>query len=205
MDLKWLSLKIAFLLAITSARRIGELHALSVHRDCCTFSPEGSKVVLRPNPAFLPKVLSDFHLSQSIELQSLPVSEADQLALCPVRALSEHKRRTKPLGKSDQLFVCFRTSCLGRPLSKCRLSHWVVDTIQQGYTLSGAPAPSRIRAHSTRSVSTSWALWRVASLATICAAATWSSHSTFTRFYRLNVPAGPSFAEQVLGVARTQR
>ena len=85
-DRKWLSLKTAFLLAITSARRIGELHALSVHRDCCTFSPEGSKVVLRPNPAFLPKVLSDFHLSQSIELQSLPVSAADQLALCPVRA-----------------------------------------------------------------------------------------------------------------------
>ena len=69
-DQKWLTLKTAFLLAITSARRIGELHALSVHRDCCTFSPEGSKVVLRPNPAFLPKVLSDFHLSQSIELQS---------------------------------------------------------------------------------------------------------------------------------------
>ena len=90
--LKWLSLKTAFLLAITSARRIGELHALSVHRDCCTFSPEGSKVVLRPNPAFLPKVLSDFHLSQSIELQSAAVSAADQLALCPVRALSEYVR-----------------------------------------------------------------------------------------------------------------
>ncbi|CAL8387769.1 unnamed protein product, partial [Gadus morhua 'NCC'] len=58
-------------------------HALSVHRDCCTFSPEGSKVVLRPNPAFLLKVLSDFHLSQSMELQSLPVSAADQLAFCP--------------------------------------------------------------------------------------------------------------------------
>ena len=118
-DLKWLSLKTAFLLAITSARRIGELHALSVHRDCCTFSPEGSKVVLRPNPAFLPKVLSDFHLSQSIELQSLPVSAADQLAFCPVRALSEFIRRTKPLRKSDQLFVCFHTSCLVRPLLKC--------------------------------------------------------------------------------------
>ena len=140
-DLKCLSLKSAFLLAITSARRISELHALSIHRDCCTFSPEGSKVVLRPNPAFLLKVLSDFHLSQSMELQSLPVSAADQLAFCPVRALSEFIRRTKPLRKSGQLFVCFHTSCLGRPLSKCRLYHWVVDTIQQGYTLSGGPAP----------------------------------------------------------------
>ncbi|CAL8401881.1 unnamed protein product [Gadus morhua 'NCC'] len=73
----------------------------------------------------------------------------------------------------------------------------------QGYTLSGAPASSRNQAQS-RSVSTFWALWRGASFAIICLAATWSSHSTFTRFYRLNVAAGPSFAEQVLGVARTQ-
>jgi hypothetical protein len=95
-------------------------------------------VVIRSNPAFLPKVLSEFHLSQIIELQSLPVSAVDQLALCPVRALSEYIRRTKPLRKSDQLFMYFHTSCLDRPLSKCRLSHWVVDTIQQGDTLLGA-------------------------------------------------------------------
>ena len=176
-DLKCLSLKTAFLLAITWARRISKLHALSVHRDCCTLSLEGSKVVLRPNPAFLSKVLSDFYLSQSIELQSLPFSAADQLALCLVRALSEYIRRTKPLRKSDQLFVCFHTSCLGRPLSE--VSTFVVDTIQQGYTLSGAPALSRIRAHSTHSVSNSWALLQLAS---ICTASTWTSHSMFTRF-----------------------
>lgn len=47
-------------------------------------------VVLRPNPAFLPKVLTDFHLSQSVELRFLSASAADQLAVCPVRALSEY-------------------------------------------------------------------------------------------------------------------
>ena len=50
-DLKWLSMKTALLLAVTSARRVSELHALSVHGDCCRFSPDGSSVVLRPNPA----------------------------------------------------------------------------------------------------------------------------------------------------------
>lgn len=200
-SLKWLSLKTAFLLAITSAKRISELHALSTHSDCCTFSPDGSAVVLRPNPAFLPKVLSDFHLSQSVELRSISSSAAAQRALCPVRALSEYVCRTQSLRKSDQLFVCFDSGRLGEPLSKSRLAHWVVDTIREAYTLSGTPAPSRVRAHSTRSVATSWALWRGASLSTICAAATWSSHSTFSRFYRLNVAASPSFAERVLGVA----
>ena len=45
-DLKWLSIKTAFLLAVTSARRVSELHALSVHDDCCWFSSDGSSVVL---------------------------------------------------------------------------------------------------------------------------------------------------------------
>lgn len=58
--------------------------------------PGDSGVVVRPNPAFLPKVLSDFHLRQSIELQALPfpgeVDNAVQLAptLCPVWALWEY-------------------------------------------------------------------------------------------------------------------
>lgn len=70
-DLRWLSVKTAFLLAITSARRVSELQALSVHGDCCRFFQDGSGVVLRPNPAFLPKILTEFHLSQSVELRSL--------------------------------------------------------------------------------------------------------------------------------------
>lgn len=60
--------------------------------------------------------------------------------------------------------------------------------------------PSGIRPHSTFAVATSWALWRAASLATIYAAATWSSQSTFSGSYCLNVAASPSFGEQVLGV-----
>ena len=70
-DLKWLSMKTAFLLAVTSARRVSELYALSVHGDCCRFSPDSSSVALRPNPAFLPTVLTEFHLAQSVELRSL--------------------------------------------------------------------------------------------------------------------------------------
>ncbi|XP_029924002.1 uncharacterized protein LOC115371027 [Myripristis murdjan] len=207
-DLKWLSIKTAFLLAITSARRVSELHALSVHGDCCRFSSDGSSVVLRPNPAFLPKVLTEFHLSQSVELRSLSPpddgedAEQGQSTLCPVRALTEYIRRTQAIRRSNQLFVCHNPGRLGRPLSKSRLSHWVVDAIRQAYVLSNVPIPSGVRAHSTRGVAASWTLWRGASLASICSAATWSSPSTFTRFYRLNVAASPSLGERVLGSAR---
>ena len=189
-DLKWLSMKTALLLTVTSARRVSELHALSVHGDCCRFSLDGSSVVLCPNPDFLPKVLKEFHLAQSIELRSLSSPSAgeeavhSQSALCPVRALTAYIRRTQVVRKSDQLFVCYDHGHLGRPLSKSRLSHWV-----------GTPVPPGVRAHSTRGVAASWALWRGASLASICSAA-------FTRFYRLYVAASPSFGECVLGVAR---
>lgn len=70
-DLKWLSFKTTLLFTVPLAGRMSELHALSVHGDCCWFLPHGSRVVLHPNPAFLPKVLTEFHLSQSVELRSL--------------------------------------------------------------------------------------------------------------------------------------
>ncbi len=74
-DLRWLSIKTAFLLAVTSARRVSELHALSVHDDCCRFSLDGSSVVLRPNPAFLSmSSLSSTCLSRSsLGLSPLPM------------------------------------------------------------------------------------------------------------------------------------
>ncbi|XP_078025738.1 uncharacterized protein LOC144463846 [Epinephelus lanceolatus] len=109
-DLKWLSMKTAFLLAVTSARRVSKVHALSVHGNCCRFSPDGSSVVLRPNPAFLSKVLTEFHLSQSVELKSLSSPSAGeeveqgQSALCPVRALTEYIRRTQAVRRDPGTF-----------------------------------------------------------------------------------------------------
>ena len=205
-DLKWLSLKVAFLIAVASARRVGEIQALSIHESCCRFLPESAGVLLRPNPAFLPKVLSDFHLHQPVVMKSLSLAQEgdgeahDWALLCPVRALKIYIQRTGAFRKTDQLFVCFHPRCLGQPVSKSRLSHWIVDTIRQAYAGSDAPAPRRVRAHSTRGIATSWALWRGASLSEVCAAATWSSPSTFARFYNLNVAAGNAFGEQVLGV-----
>ena len=67
-DIEWLSLKVAFLLAVTSAKRIGELHALSVHADCFYVKPDGTGIVLCPNPAFVPKILTAQNLNQVIAL-----------------------------------------------------------------------------------------------------------------------------------------
>ena len=67
-DLKWLSMKAAFLLAVVSAKRVGELHALSVSETCLRWNPDGSGVILWPNVAFLPKVLTTTYVNQPIKL-----------------------------------------------------------------------------------------------------------------------------------------
>ncbi|KAK0147854.1 hypothetical protein N1851_012468 [Merluccius polli] len=188
-ELKWVSAKTAFLLAITSARRVGELHALSVSESCLRWNSDGSGVTLWPNAAFLPKVLSPSNLNRPIHLAQFtpPAGEEKSGLLCPVRALRVYVSLTTSMRRSEQLFLCYGGPKKGRALSKQRLSHWVVDAITQAYRHSGRPLPSGVRCHSTRAVATSWAALRGVPLQDICDAASWASPTTFSRFYRVNV------------------
>ena len=89
-DLKHLSLKTLFLLAVCSVRRVGELHALSVDEQCIAWKPEDAGVRLWPNPSFLPKVLSARAINQVIGLDAFVPAQGsgeDSRLLCPVRAL----------------------------------------------------------------------------------------------------------------------
>ena len=63
---KWLSAKVACLLAMASAKRVSDLHALSVtvSETCIHWFPGGTGVTLWPNPYFLPKRLPSAHLNQ---------------------------------------------------------------------------------------------------------------------------------------------
>lgn len=192
-ELKWVAYKTAFLLAITSAKRVGELHALSVSSSCLRWNHDKSSVTLWPNPAFLPKVLCRSYLNQPIRLTQFnpPAGEAgdEPELLCPVRALRTYVAATAGVRLSEQLFVCYSGPNKGSALSKQRLSHWVVDVLIHAHVLANRPLPPGVRCHSTRSISTSWAALRGVPLETICAAASWSSPSTFCRFYRVNVAA----------------
>ncbi len=92
-DLRALSLKTAFLLALCSAKRVGELCALSVSGECLRWRADGTGVSLWPKPTFLPKVLSPQSINQVLEVDQFhPTSsslteEEELLTLCPVRAL----------------------------------------------------------------------------------------------------------------------
>ena len=89
-DMKFLSYKTALLLALSSAKRMGNLHALSVHPSCTQFTPDGSKVT---NAAYLPKIVPAAYISMTFELLSYcfpPFASEEQRSLhslCPVHAL----------------------------------------------------------------------------------------------------------------------
>ncbi len=161
-------------------------------------------MTLWPNPAFLPKRLSALFRNQAIELAVFNPPTLDTQGgsecrlLCPVRALRCYLRATKDFRQSDQLFLCFGGLKRGQPLSKQRLSHWVVEAITHSYKSSGCPLPLGVRCHSTRSISTSWVALKGVPLSDICAAATWSSTNTFSQYYRINVAVSDTFETAVL-------
>lgn len=90
--------------------------------------------------------------AQVISLSALPPSEDDRdlNLLCPVRALRVYVERSAPFRQSEQLFVCFGGRTKGSPVTKQRLSRWIVDAISLAYASMGLQCLIGVRAHSTR-------------------------------------------------------
>ncbi|KAL3060782.1 hypothetical protein OYC64_015181 [Pagothenia borchgrevinki] len=204
-SLKALSWKTALLLALTSAKRVSELTALSVHPSCLLIRGDQSGATLRPNPSFVPKSLRSEFRSRAIQLGgfSLPphggAREAKLHLLCPVRALAYYVERTATLRRTEQLFVCFGGGVTGKALSKKRLAGWLCETIAHAYKQAGRACPMGVRAHSTRAVAASTALFSGVSVEDICTAASWSTPGPFIKFYLLDMSG--SFSSSVLAVA----
>ncbi len=117
--------------------------------------------------------------------------------LCPVRALKIYVDRSN-IWRKSQLLVCFGAGHRGLATSKQRIYHWVRDAILLAYEMRSLHSPLSVRAHSTRSVASSQALFRGVPLEEICVAAGWSSPHTFIRFYNLDLDTAPG--SQVLSV-----
>lgn len=72
LSLKCATLKAVFLVAISTARRISELQALSIKEPFLLIFED--RLVLHTDPGFLPKVVSKFHRTQEIVLPSFCAS-----------------------------------------------------------------------------------------------------------------------------------
>ena len=174
-----LTMKTLFLLALATAKRVGELQALSsvvtfVAGDAClSYIPQfvaKSESLTRSIPrSFLVKSLADFAAGLD-----------DDLLLCLVRALRLYLPRARSLSPGrHRLFVSPRRPT--RHLSKNALSFFLREVI----SAAGATRPQvgSLRAHEVRSVSTSVAFHRNWSVSSVLESATWASSSVFSSFY----------------------
>ncbi|CAJ0938461.1 unnamed protein product [Ranitomeya imitator] len=201
-----LSWKVAFLVAITSIRRVSELAALSCRPPFLVIHQD--KVVFRPPPSFLPKVVSTFHLNEDIVLPSFCPAPTHPLErslnkLDLVRAVRIYLDRTSSFRKTDSFFVIPDGMRRGQPASKATIARWIRTAILEAYRVKNRVPPPGIKAHSTRAVGASWAVHHRASALQLCKAATWSSIHTFAKFYKVHTyaSADASLGRRILQAA----
>ncbi|CAJ0940919.1 unnamed protein product [Ranitomeya imitator] len=201
-----LSWKVAFLVAITSIRRVSELAALSCRPPFLVIHQD--KVVLRPPPSFLPKVVSTFHLNEDIVLPSFCPAPTHPLErslnkLDLVRAVRIYLDRTSSFRKTDSFFVIPDGTRRGQPASKATIARWIRMAILEAYRVKNRVPPPGIKAHSTQAVGASWAVHHRASALQLCKAATWSSIHTFAKFYKVHTyaSADASLGRRILQAA----
>ncbi len=101
---------------------------------------------------FVPKVFDHASSVQSVDqlaFQPPPFSspEEERLhSLCSVCALYTYVQRTRTLCKSNQLFVSLADSYKGKPISRQRLSHWVVEAMVLCYNNKSIEPQKGLRA-----------------------------------------------------------
>ena len=199
--------KSTFLVAITTAVRVGEIQALDVRPEL--FQVYEFHATLRLNPYFIPKSVNVEYLNHSVELEGFFPDpricfEWVQHSLCPCRALLVYKAKTEAICLDNQHFVCYQPGKQCQAVKKDTMSCWIKQMIFYSYRKVGREIPrNMVRTHSTQSVASTLADIGGVSQADLCQVATWSSASVFAHHYRRNMITLKGISMQVLtaGVA----
>ena len=154
---RFLAQKTLFLLVLASAKRIGELHALSYR---VSHTRDWGEVSFAFVTGFVAKTQDPSSLAPRFEGFSVPAltntrKNRNGRLLCPVRAVKVYLDRTAPhRPRCERLFVTAGHS--KKEISKTTVSFWLRKTISRAYELSGTalpvPAP---RARETRGIAPS--------------------------------------------------
>ena len=183
-DERFLAQKTHFLLALASAKRIGELHALSYR---VSHSRNFGETSFSCVPGFVAKTRDLSSLAPRFEGFTVPAlpnarNNRNGRLLCPVRAVRRYLDRTaahRP--RCERLFI---TAGRSKKMSKTTVSFWLPKTISRAYELSGTeqpvPAP---RARETGSIAPSLLFKKNFAVDQVLKAGTWCKHTTFTRHY----------------------
>ena len=147
---RFLAQKTLFLRALASAKRIGEVHALSYR---VSHTRDWGEVSFAFVTGFVAKTQDPSSLAPRFEGFSVPAltnarKNRNGRLLCPVRAVKVYLDRTAPhRPRCEQLFVTAGRS--KKEISKTTVSFWLRKTISRAYELSGTalpvPAPELVR------------------------------------------------------------
>lgn len=186
-SLKHLTLRTVFLIALTSARRASEIHALR----CDSLVWGATSVTAFVDMTFLPKVATQWHCNQPIELPAMAQEADGELRkLCVKATLTAYMNATKVVRAAtgaSQLFLCYGKQKQGQPVSKQRISAWLKFVVADCYQRTGLPPPEGVKGHQVRKMATSWADMARVDPQKICDAAIWRSSCTFAKHYKLDL------------------
>ena len=190
-DLKHVTLKTVFLVALATGKRRSELHAL---RKDILHSKHWSSITILPDPQFVAKTQLNSRggeVLNSVTIKALTKILGDDMqddrSLCAVRAVRYYLKATKDIRKNRQkLFIAYRK---GYPdtqeIHLNTVSGWLKKTILLAYDTASEEDTqvTGVKAHQVRAMAASWALHSRASLEDIMQACSWKSANTFTSFY----------------------
>ena len=137
MPLKLLSFKFAFLLALASGKRRGEIYAI---QKAYKISNHGMKVFLKPRADFLGKTHIVTHgkgTFREIELPRLVAQGQEGSAdanLCPVTVLCQYINRTKPIrnDKQERSVISFMPN-IKNDIGKQTISNYIRQAVVLAY------------------------------------------------------------------------
>ena len=175
--------KALFLVAMATAKRVGELQALSF-----SVSHRGDDLVLHYDPFFLAKTESVSNpLPRSVIVQSLAdfVGDLPERVLCPVRAVRYLRRAARSIEFTpSRLFLS--PSDPKRTMSKNAMSFFLRQLITESGAVSSSVPP---RAHDIRGIATSLNYYSNLSISAIKEAVSWKSNRIFAMRYLKDMSA----------------
>ena len=181
-DERFLAQKTLFLLALASAKRIGELHTLSHHISHSRGWGEVSFVAV-----FVVKTQDPSSSAPRFEGFTVPAlpnvsTNRNVRLLCPVRAVRCYlDRTTAHHPRCERLFV---TAGCSTKISKNMVSFWLRKMISRAYQLSGRSIPDPLpRARETWGIAPSLLFKKNFTVNQVLKAGTWRRHTTFMCHY----------------------
>ncbi|XP_067673432.1 uncharacterized protein [Haliotis asinina] len=185
-EFEQITFKTFFLVALATAARISELHALDVNRVQFERIRHG-RVFLGLRWDFVAKNQLPGQPDRRFTIPPLSTilgpDDVDDSSLCPVRALriflaaSQDRRRL-----CKRLFIPL-SSTFRAEVSRTTLSFWMRATILRAYAFAGLPPPAASNPHETRALASTMALHSNCSLTSIMEGCFWRSDTVFPSHY----------------------